>query len=200
MMSERSIRHCLLFVLLWVPLSLVACNTFYDPSADRPEGQDLQADESDISELDAEDVDKDVADDSLDGDVTDTDSELERCNGAICEAGEQCCDDQCIGVADNLSHCGACGVECGSGEQCVAGLCTCGAFTSDEGAVCTAGLVCCDEDCVEPDSPLCACGDEPSCATGELCCDESCINVNEDDDHCGSCGNTCPAGQHCEDR
>ncbi len=41
----------------------------------------------------------------------------------ICEGNLEQCDGECVDLASCLSHCGSCGIQCFSGQQCVDGSC-----------------------------------------------------------------------------
>jgi len=52
-----------------------------------------------------------------------------------------------------------------------------------------------DEQCIGGD---CSCEGGPACFGGDSCCaGEGCVDLDDDSDHCGSCGNECPMGQDC---
>jgi Stigma-specific protein, Stig1 len=135
----------------------------------------------------------------------------------MCDAGFADCD----GVADNgcetslfndSANCGACGNDCG-GYVCVAGAC---------GSECLGGLTSCEGTCTDIQSDPANCGGcgsvcdlsgaEATCVGGSCkiasCdagfddCDGSVANgcetpVSNDEENCGSCGNSCAYGIEC---
>lgn len=93
-----------------------------------------------------------------------------------CPVGQTYCSGVCVNLKENDSHCGACGVSCGSGGVdasvapnvgygCVGGTC---------GSKCKAQFANCN-------GPI----------------EEGCDTNIYTDDNCGGCGNVCPADQHC---
>ncbi|MCS6856180.1 MAG: hypothetical protein NZM37_00570 [Sandaracinaceae bacterium] len=67
----------------------------------------------------------------------------------------------------NVRHCGACGVQCGPGEVCMGGRCTCGRTSRSGGPACT------------------------SLALTNHCCNDMCVHTDIDPNNCGGCGNRC---------
>jgi serine/threonine protein kinase len=119
---------------------------------------------------------------------------------ALCSSrGQTVCGDQCVNLASDAAHCGACGQVCSSGEACVAGTC---------GLQCTAGFVDCDGQCVNLANNATHCGVcGRACSSGQGCvtgacrlqcarglveCGGTCVDVMSDPRHCGSCGSKCP--------
>jgi hypothetical protein len=85
----------------------------------------------------------------------------------------------CSDLANDDENCGGCGFKCSSGQTCSHGVCS---------------------------------GSPPECAhriggfcnldagLGYLCCPGvGCTNTESDDDNCGTCGTSCPAGTTCQD-
>jgi hypothetical protein len=88
-----------------------------------------------------------------------------------CGSGLTCCGGFCENLETDPMNCGRCGNACGEHQVCQEGVCV--------------GVEC-----------------EPPCEAGEACCpvsggDPVCANLQIDSDHCGACGNACPAGESC---
>ncbi len=78
-----------------------------------------------------------------------------------CAITETQCDDVCVNVNTDSSNCGACGNECGVGEECSAGACE---------SVCSPSETFCDGFCVDTDTDDDNCGEcGLVCAGGESC-------------------------------
>jgi hypothetical protein len=110
----------------------------------------------------------------------------------------------CVNVATDRTNCGACGMACGTGQACVAGVCV---------TDCPMGQTACGATChnLQSDRAHCgACG--TACATGQVCangacvvectagltlCSGACTNLQIDANHCGACGTACATGQAC---
>lgn len=111
----------------------------------------------------------------------------------------------CADLDIDVRNCGACGVVCNAGFQCI-----------DGGCACPEGQVECNGTCttVENDSRNCgSCG--TACGVGEICQDSACvtgdcpdlecdvegtavcIDGKTDEQNCGACGNVCPTGSSC---
>lgn len=120
-----------------------------------------------------------------------------RCAIDACASGFADCDNDldngCEITLDAEPNCGGCGVTCGSGERCEAGVCVCDNGTTV--AVCNPGDVCCSGQCVAPDAPACSCTD---CTASESCCSGTCTNTSTAPQHCGACGNACGPDSRCE--
>jgi Stigma-specific protein, Stig1 len=107
------------------------------------------------------------------------------------------CGSQCVDLATDSDHCGAC-------NQQVAGKCQSGKPT------CSTGLTACGAACVnlltDPDN-CGACGRRvdgaqcvsgaPTCDVPEMLCGQSCTNVSADALNCGRCGAACPSSYAC---
>jgi len=124
------------------------------------------------------------------------------------------CGQSCVDTAKDRDNCGACGLACGAGEVCNAGVCTstctsneplcvldggaayCAQTSSDNAncgacfVVCATGRVCADGIC----ATTCA-SDQDYCANNGA---PYCANTTSDNANCGSCGNACPSGEICK--
>lgn len=131
-------------------------------------------------------------------------------DGARPDGGPSCpgvlarCDDRCVDLDVDRSHCGGCGVACAPGQFCASGVC------AD-----TCPLTVCGEECVDlGSSPThcgrcgAACGETGYCRDGacaDTCpeplvrCDGACVDTSLDPRHCGGCGSTCAVDQVCSD-
>lgn len=119
-----------------------------------------------------------------------------RCLGGECRCPGHftLCDGECVQLAVDRRHCGACGAPCGLGAVCRGGTC-----------VCPAGTTVCGSGCFELDRDPANCGTcGTSCADGESCVEGVCIDstggcadTQSDPFNCGSCGRVCLSGR-CE--
>jgi hypothetical protein len=132
-----------------------------------------------------------------------------------CPEGQELCGDECVTLASNRDHCGACGQACEGGTVCEEGSCV---------ASCSTNRTECDGGCVDvqTDPDHCgACGNEcafasadGACVAGECAfvrcqegfsdCDGDPQNgcerdVRSDRRHCGECGNRCDIGAVCDE-
>jgi hypothetical protein len=90
--------------------------------------------------------------------------------------------DQCLGA----------GAGCPAGSQCSNDFC-CPAGQAGCGAVCCAvGQSCVNGQCGSGTG-----GSTTNCAAGQTLCGSTCVNLQNDPNHCGSCGHACPSGQSC---
>jgi hypothetical protein len=121
-----------------------------------------------------------------------------------CAAGQLLCDGVCTSVETDPANCGACGVVCATGQDCIQGSCQC---QSD--------LTLCSGACVDTQSDARNCGGcGTQCAGGQVCsmgrcsdqcdpgleqCGSSCVDLSVNVANCGQCGNACGAGQQCTD-
>ncbi|MBI4705497.1 MAG: hypothetical protein HY744_30760 [Deltaproteobacteria bacterium] len=119
---------------------------------------------------------------------------------AGCEPGLARCGSDCVDLAADSQHCGACGAACGANRQCVAGACACAPPLAE-----------CDGQCVElqQDMKHCgACGKQCrcSCVAGvcdggcppPLCmCGGKCVDIGFDSLNCGFCSHPCGQGEVC---
>ncbi|MCC6876707.1 MAG: hypothetical protein IT378_20560 [Sandaracinaceae bacterium] len=93
----------------------------------------------------------------------------EACPGA----GSACCGGMCLDVTSDEMTCGACGNQCGTGETCSGGRCTCGSTTGGAGAEACPGA-------------------------SSVCCGNSvCRNLDTDENNCGGCGVGCGTNEVC---
>jgi hypothetical protein len=118
-------------------------------------------------------------------------------------------DDDCDGMTDegfnlqtDTAHCGACDMQCDSGQGCCAGHCTDQANDANNcgtcGNACGSGQDCCGGQCfnLQADANNCGtCGNK--CANGSSCCGAQCTDRQSDENNCGSCGHVCSAGLLC---
>ncbi len=146
------------------------------------------------------------------------------CQGG-CAPGQSLCEGDCVDLAWNSLHCGACGNACAAGETCTWGLCTAGSLCGS-GAECAAGEACVEGACVAVGQTceavggqcgsltaaglICPAGYEANgsagtCAVGGGCCTPSSTSCAADSDcllgqlcFAGQCEKTCAAaGGHC---
>ncbi|WP_437281407.1 MXAN_6577-like cysteine-rich protein [Sorangium sp. So ce375] len=125
---------------------------------------------------------------------------------SACVAPETECDGTCIDTGTSASHCGACGVACGSDQTCRGGACV---------AACEDGLAACGDGCVDTQSDEAHCGRcDNACEGGQTCragecqdggcpvgradCGGTCVDVASDPNNCGECGKACADEQTCE--
>lgn len=106
------------------------------------------------------------------------------------------CGDDCVDLATNPQHCGACFQPAPAGGTC---------------SGCPGGTTSCAGACVDVSSDLFHCGgcNQPvpvggscvggvaSCPGGLLQCGNACVDVSNDPAHCGACGQAVPDGQKC---
>ncbi len=98
-----------------------------------------------------------------------------------------CGGDACVDVSSDVSHCGACGTVCDTGQGCCAGQCiTVSSDASNCGACgkrCGGDLSCADGKC--------------GCPTGKTACSTSCVDLQVDGNNCGKCGHACGQNTLC---
>jgi len=113
---------------------------------------------------------------------------------------ETCGGKDCVALASDAAHCGACDNACPAGVACENGACSC-----------PAGARACSGSCVDVsrDVQNCgscgnACGAGSSCEGGQCTCPSSlkacgatCADLQSDPKNCGTCGSACGAGQVC---
>lgn len=88
-----------------------------------------------------------------------------------CDDDESICSNACVDLRSNNAHCGSCGNGCANDQFCEAGSCV-------------------DSPDPEPDPD--------QCEDNESVCGDSCVDTDVDDEHCGSCGNSCSMDQSCD--
>jgi hypothetical protein len=127
-------------------------------------------------------------------------------DGVRCAPGAAACGDDCVELASNAQHCGACDIACGSDSLCDRGHCK----PAAEG--CSAGLLQCGSDCADPRSDRDHCGScDPGCPREAQCeagacacpgaltaCGDACVDLGSDAQHCGSCELHCFETQICQ--
>jgi len=119
---------------------------------------------------------------------------------STCTSGQEECSGVCVDVMSDGQNCGACGVTCGTGTACQAGVCAC-----------AGGLVACSGACVSSNTDHCG-SSCTVCASGDVCDNGQCVSScqsnstkcadgtcssNTDSAHCGSTCAVCSAGQTC---
>jgi hypothetical protein len=77
-------------------------------------------------------------------------------------------------------NCGGCGIVCGSYQFCCQGHCYDPSWSSYNQP--PPDAMCCMQDCS---------------SMGKTCCGTQCIDLQNDDYHCGTCDNECPAQLWC---
>jgi hypothetical protein len=123
-----------------------------------------------------------------------------------CPAGQQLCGAVCRDLANDPSHCGACGRACPGGQGCRASVCT---------TTCSAGQTVCSGTCrdLTTDNTNCgACGNvcpggqacvagvcTTTCSAAQTDCSGTCRALQTDNANCGACGNVCGAGTVCSE-
>ena len=85
--------------------------------------------------------------------------------------GDKLCETNAQNDPDN---CGSCGNACAGGEVCQGGRCACPNGEGLCGGACCRGV--------------------------EICCDGVCRDPRDDAANCGTCGNSCPADEICQNR
>ncbi len=117
-------------------------------------------------------------------------------SGGGCPAGFTSCAGQCRALALDPAHCGACGRVCGTGQDCILGVCLCPSRTAFCGGACvdtqTSPAHCglCNRAC--PAGQQCMTGQcRVVCAAGQTLCGSTCVDLNTDANHCGACGSRC---------
>jgi hypothetical protein len=169
------------------------------------------------------------ADATLDGssaDATGSDSATNDATAAASDAGtpdaeqdapDPCttCSGACVNLQTDDTNCGACGLRCPTGTECLLGVCnlscgggetlcnsTCVNLKADNancgtcGTICTPETACTDGGCVL------------TCFSGQILCNGQCIDPKSNDTHCGasaSCdadsgtaGSVCVAPARCD--
>lgn len=122
---------------------------------------------------------------------------------AQCPVDATWCDDACVDILANETHCGGCGNACLVGDVCDAGSCVAGC--GEDLMLC--GVECIDvlksaEHCGECGNacPMWAWCDEGTCnCPFSEACGDTCANTQNDEAHCGECFAACADGQTCND-
>ncbi|HXU70839.1 MAG TPA: hypothetical protein VN947_15985 [Polyangia bacterium] len=138
------------------------------------------------------------------------------CNGAICSAGDTCCNSGCANTDTDPQNCGMCGKRCRAGEVCSGGQCLCG------GATCNQNQLCCNATCTPQNggncgacghmckpgetcaNNSCSCNGDGACTGNQSCCPAGattggggCFDLATDPNHCGDCNTHCTPGDAC---
>ncbi len=136
------------------------------------------------------------------GDVTTT---VKDGGASNCTSEQTLCDEACVDVESNASHCGSCSNSCAAGEVCAAGNCA---------VNCIGGTTKCGDSCVDVDVDPKHCGgcgfackdDEVCqagacsvvCAAGTTKCGSTCADTDVDPLHCGACDSACDSEDVCQ--
>ena len=138
--------------------------------------------------------------------------------GNDCPEDEQLCNGECVDIATDVAHCGACNESCTVPDVedtlavCIDG--SCDVECTDDQTFCTDEV----SACVDTDDDIDHCGacndecfDDPNgdvwCEDGEchLSCDDGytdcggeCVDTDHDVDHCGGCDDACTGDAICE--
>lgn len=121
---------------------------------------------------------------------------------SFCEAPLRACGDDCVSVANDPRHCGACFTECPEGSFCDRGGCS---------EVCSPGTTECAGACADLSTDRAHCGgcNQP-CAGDRMCvgggcvcppgtedCGGACVDVQTSLRHCGQCNLACENDELC---
>lgn len=118
-------------------------------------------------------------------------SGLEACESAKGDAGAPVT--VCVDTTRDPLNCGGCGNECGGGQTCTNGQCTC-----------AGGLLACQGQCVDSMNDPNNCGDCGNdcgqgqcqngvcqCPMGQMSCQGQCVDTQNDPNNCGGCDVQC---------
>ncbi len=92
------------------------------------------------------------------------------CEGDVCTCPARLvvCQENCVDLSTNFEHCGECGEDCGSGEECISGVCV------DKD--CDQGFLACGGECVDVSQDPNFCGRcDRQCFAGEDCVSGQCV-------------------------
>ena len=129
-----------------------------------------------------------------------------QCSGTFSHCPGASALKECVQLASDPGHCGACDNACASGENCISGSCTKDCDT----------MALCGTDCVnvKADNPLHCGACDNACNSGQICtdgtcgcetgkcgdnctlnlCQGACVDTQTDINNCGNCGNICKQG------
>jgi hypothetical protein len=100
-----------------------------------------------------------------------------------CSADLSLCSGTCVNLQTDQDNCGACGFSVPYGETCRNGQFSSPAGQNPAGSVATSAP---------------AAVPQGTCPSGRSSCNGTCRDLVNDAANCGSCGNSCPSGQDCE--
>lgn len=100
----------------------------------------------------------------------------------VCSPTAGVCDGQCVELASDPNHCGACSQHCSGSDRCRGGRCV---RTGTHNAY------------VSPRRYWAAGGPSDNCSVGQTRCADGCVDLNENVRSCGRCGVSCLAGERC---
>jgi hypothetical protein len=111
------------------------------------------------------------------------------------------CGDDCVVLATDSEHCGACETPLFDDQTCDDGVPTC----PDGETLCGQECVdvssdsdhCGDCDIIAPNNHMCVDG-AVTCPDGLSTCDDECVDLTSDTKHCGTCDNQIHASQVCD--
>ena len=125
-----------------------------------------------------------------------------QCSGVFQHCPGASAANECVNLATDDAHCGACDGACATDENCISGVCTkdcgnlqlCGTACADLKTeplhcgtcdnACNSGQVCTDGTC---GCETGKCGDNCTLTL----CQGACADTQTDTNNCGNCGNTC---------
>jgi hypothetical protein len=110
--------------------------------------------------------------------------------GAGCQPSFTLCGDECVNLAADFRHCGACELSCGE-LSCHRGRC---GGTRPDASFPDTGAP--DEDAGTAPVPPRDAG-PAGCTVGERECSGACVDPTNDRRHCGGCGEPCAEGEVC---
>lgn len=113
---------------------------------------------------------------------------------------EKCGGTECVALASDPLHCGACNQACPAGVACESGACVCAGGGQACGGACVdvtndvANCGACGNAC--PAGGACTAG-KCACAAGLAACSPLCVDLQSDAKNCGKCGSACGTNQVC---